>query len=332
VLIAAAPGNASLGNVYNSGNFNYSLLSTATSEEVVVAAAASSLTTAYWKGGQNNLWSILVGGTATNWTTDPAGTNDPHLTPSATTDVNFSASTPANEGNTVLGTDMTIKSLTVSDTNAVMISGSDPNPWMGTDTLTISGTTGTTGISVNSGAGLVAIGANLYLSGSSQTVTVNNAAGLVVSGSLGSSNGLIKSGTGTLTLTGIGNFSGATTINGGSVIVTDSLSATVSASVAGGAGLEVDGMLNLSATNTSAVHFSGTGSVGAVTVNSGGAIFPGLSTGSTAAGTLTANGNVMLTDSTSIFSIRLAVVSGTTTINSLSGTAERSLLTAPPCN
>jgi T5SS/PEP-CTERM-associated repeat protein/autotransporter-associated beta strand protein len=202
-------GDLALGNVYNGGNFKYALLSTATSEEVIVTAATP-LTTAYWKGGQDNLWSILVGGTATNWTTNAAGTIDPQLTPSATTDVIFTASSPSNDGDTALGTDMTIKSLTVSDANPVGISGSDPNPWMGTDTLTISGSTGTTGITVDLGAGQVIIGANVYLAGTSQTMTVNNAAGLLISGSLGSGNGLIKAGGGVLTLTGNDAFGSGT--------------------------------------------------------------------------------------------------------------------------
>ena len=211
VLIGAATsGHLALGNLYNGGNFTYSLVSTATSEDVVVKAAASPLTTAYWKGGRDNIWSILVGGTGTNWATTLAGTTDPHLTPSATTNVIFSATSPANEGHTVLGTDMTIKSLTVSDTNAVVISGSDPNTWLGVNTLTISGLTGAPGITVNSGAGILTFGAGIYLTGSSQTVAVKNVAGLLVTGDLGGSAGLIKSGGGVLTLTGSGNFAGQT--------------------------------------------------------------------------------------------------------------------------
>ncbi len=304
VLIGGtSSGSLSLGNVYNTGNFTYSLASTATSEDVIVTAAATPLSTAYWKGGQNNIWSVLVGGTATNWTTDQAGSIDPLLTPSATTDVNFSANTPANEGNTVLGTDMTIKSLTISDTNAVVISGSDINPSAGTGTLTISGTTGTMGINVNSGAGLATINANLYLSGSSQTVTVNNAAGLVISGSVGSSNGLNKAGSGTLTLTGYDAFAGPTTVSNGTLVLGGTLS-TGSAFVAEGGMLEADGLLNGGA-NVSGT-LCGIGSTGAVTVNAGGTLAPGFQPGVATTGTLTANGNVTLA-ANSTFSIRLGV-------------------------
>jgi T5SS/PEP-CTERM-associated repeat protein/autotransporter-associated beta strand protein len=340
IIGADTSGYLSLGNIYNSGNFTYSLLYTPLSEDVIVAPATA-LTTAYWKGGVSNVWSILAGGTATNWTTDQAGTNDPHLTPSATTDVIFSANTPANQGNTVLGTDMTIKSLTVSDTNALVISGSDPNSMRGTDTLTISGSTGATGVTVSAGAGLVTIGANLYLTGSSQTVAVSNPAGLLVSGSLGGTGGLIKSGTGTLVLTGDDAFAGATTIIGGMVIVSGSLTRTMSATVAAGAAQEVDGMLNLSATSTVSGALSGAGSVGAVTVKGGGYLSPGLrspvsqalenalqisaedgslgqgpadssdqeaDSTALATGTLTASGNVTFNEGSN-FSIRLGVAS-----------------------
>jgi T5SS/PEP-CTERM-associated repeat protein len=190
VLFAESPPANLSFNVYNGGNFTYSLLNTSTSQSVVIQQAAP-LTTAYWKGGQNNIWAIIVGGTGTNWTTDEAGANQTPLTPSATTDVYFSASTPAAEGSTVLDTDMTVKSLTVNDPNSVMISGSDSDPLLpNNDTLTISGSTGTIGINVNSGAGPVTIGANVYLSGNSQMVAVNNTVGVLISGTVGSSNDL----------------------------------------------------------------------------------------------------------------------------------------------
>jgi T5SS/PEP-CTERM-associated repeat protein len=307
VLIAApTSGELSLKSVYNTGNFTYALLSTSTSEDVVVTAAGTPLTLAYWKGGHGNLWSILLGGTATNWTTDPAGTIDPQLTPSATTDVVFSATSAANESNTVLGTDMTINSLTISDTNAVVISGSNPNSWLATNTLTIAQTTGTSGITVNSGAGKVTIGANVAL-GASQTWTNNSAHPLTVNGQVSGAFSLTTAGSGILDLTGNNTYTGATTVNNSAVIVTGSLSGTASASVSNGSTLEVDGLLNSSATTTVSGLLSGVGSVGPITLQTGGVLAPGLESGVTAAGTLTANGNVSLAaDST--FSIRLGVV------------------------
>jgi len=282
VLIGAAAGSLALGNVYNSGNFTYSLLSTATSEDVIVTAA-NGLANAYWKGAQDNLWSVLVGGTATNWTTNPGGTTDPHLTPSATTNVYFSATSPANDSYTVLGAGMTIGSLTVSDTNGVFISGSDANPLIsGNDTLTISGSSGTTGITINSGAGQVTIAANLYLSGSSQTVVVNNADGVVVSGTLGSTNGLLKSGTGTLALMGISTFGGTTAVNGGTLLVSGSLSGVGPVNVAGGA-------------------LGGAGDIaGPTTVGTAGILAPGATLTGTAGIVLTIGNNVALNSNSTL--------------------------------
>ena len=306
IIAAATSGHLSLGNVYNSGNFTYSLLSTATSEDVVVTASVTPLTTAYWKGGQDNLWNILVGATATNWSTNLAGTTDPHLTPSATTDVIFSATSPANEANTILGSDMTIKSLTISDTNAIVISGSNPYPWLPGNTLTISGTTGNTGLTVNAGAGKATVAANLFLTGSSQTLTVNNAGGLLVSGTLSAAYGIIKSGSATLTLTGSDTVQGGSTVSTGALIVRGSLSGTELATVSNGATLEVDGLLN-TASSVNGI-LSGTGSIeAATTINTGGTFAPGYASGVTAAGKLTANADVNLTAG-STFSIRLGVV------------------------
>jgi T5SS/PEP-CTERM-associated repeat protein/autotransporter-associated beta strand protein len=292
-------GNLSLGKVYNSGNFTYSLLSTATSEDVVVSATTP-LTAAYWKGGQDNIWSILAGGTASNWTLGSQGNSILHLTPGATTDVVFSATGAANESNTVLGTDMTIKSLTISDTNPVAISGSDPNPWMGTDTLTISGTAGTTGITVNGGAGQVTIGANVYLNGSSRTLTVRNAAGLLISGTLGSSNGLIKSGTGTLTLTGIAAFGGTVAdIELGTLAIQNGGSMSNGVAYIGlnggpGAAVTVSGTSTWTNARNFAVGYYGAGTL---SITNGGAVvsesnsYIGYGQGSSGTATLSGNGS-----------------------------------------
>ncbi len=122
--------------------------------------------------------------------------------------------------------------------------------------------------------------------------------------------GVQVSGTGSQTLTTTDNYHGATVVNQGRLIVSGSLTATVSASVASGAHLEVDGLLNNSATVAVTGFLNGTGSTGPVTVESGGTLGPGRSTITPALpGTLTAGGNVAFTDSTSRLSIRLGVAS-----------------------
>lgn len=163
------------------------------------------LPAAFWLGNTDNTW------TNANWATNASG-NTTTLTPSSVTDVTFSATGAANQ-DTTLGADFTIHSLTINDPAAVTISGSN--------TLTISGTDGTTGITVNSGAGRFTVNSNLILDGSSRTITVSNNAGMAVSGIIGGTIGLTKEGAGTLMLTGSNNYSGGTTINAGMIILGD---------------------------------------------------------------------------------------------------------------
>ncbi len=155
-----------------------------------------------WKGDQSNLWS------GANWSPNVAGATSSSLAPDA--DVVFSVTgvSPQNQ-NTVLDVDTTISSLTVNDSATMTIDGSH--------TLSIDGSGATTGITVNSGAGLATINSNLLLSGSSQMMTVNNSAGLVVNGSVDGSVGLTKAGTGTLTLAGTNTYTGTTAINAGTL-------------------------------------------------------------------------------------------------------------------
>ena len=113
-----------------------------------------------------------------------------------------------------MGQNTTINSLTINDPAAVSIGGAN--------TLTISGSNGTPGITVNSGAGLLTISSNLFLSGSSGTISVNNTAGAVISGSLVGTVGLVKTGTGTLTLTGSNPYPGISpvaTVSAGTLAV-----------------------------------------------------------------------------------------------------------------
>jgi autotransporter-associated beta strand protein len=155
-----------------------------------------------WKGDASNLWS------GANWSPNTAGATSSTLAPAA--DVVFSTTgVSAQNQNTVLDRDTTISSLTVNDSVAVTISGAH--------TLSIAGTGATAGITINSGAGLTTINSNLSLSGSSQTIAVNNTAGLLINGSVSGTIGLTKAGAGTLTLGGTNTYTGTTTINAGTL-------------------------------------------------------------------------------------------------------------------
>ncbi len=123
--------------------------------------------------------------------------------------------------------------------------------------------------------------------------------------------GLTKNGLGTLTLSSSNNYAGPTTVNAGTLDLSGSTNDTQSGWVAFGAALEVDGLLNHSSTTTVDGTLRGNGSLGAVSVAGGGTLAPGYDSASGSAGMLTANGNVSLTDSTSIFSIRLGVATPT---------------------
>ena len=168
---------------------------------VIHGAAPASATESHWTGGASNTWS---GG---NWSPDASGEiTGRSLAPVA--DVVFSA-TGATQQNTVLDFNAAISSLTVNDPAAVTISGSH--------VLTIMGTSSTSGITIESGASLTTINTDVVLKGSSQTMAVNNAAGLLINGAISGAIGLTKTGTGTLTLAATNTYAGTTTISGGTL-------------------------------------------------------------------------------------------------------------------
>lgn len=186
----------------------------------------------YWKGGNSGIWNDVSPGSS-NWATDATGATPILAAPDPNADVIFSATGAANR-NTTLGADLSIKSLTVNDPAAVMIGGSN--------TLTIGGSSGTTGLTVNAGAGLLTVNANLTLAGTSNTVTVNNAAGAVINGVVGGSVGLTKAGSGMLTLSNAANTYTGQTILGAGVL---SIGSVANGGVASGLGASGSAATNL---------------------------------------------------------------------------------------
>jgi len=173
----------------------------------------------YWKGQTDRSWKTL-GDHVSNWAADVVGT-PLYALPLSTDDVIFATPPAVGNRNTTLDQDFTIRSLTISDTNAVGIASGIAAP-PGGYTLTLSGAA-STGLDVQLGAGLVTIDANVTFAGLSDTITVNNAAGAVINGALGGANGLNKLGTGTLTLAGTNTYTGNTTIDGGKLTITGSV-------------------------------------------------------------------------------------------------------------
>lgn len=122
------------------------------------------------------------------------------------------------------------------------------------------------------GAGTVQIGnpPNGGMPGGSAQLTLGgNDASTTFSGVLAGNGQLIKTGSGTLTLSGINTFTGATTVSGG--------------------GLNVLGKLLSSVTAESGARLGGTGTYGAISVGDGAVLAPGNSIGAVTTGALTLN-------------------------------------------
>lgn len=124
-----------------------------------------------------------------------------------------------------------------------------------------------------SGAGTVQLGnpptTNAPAGGSAQLTLGGNNASTTFSGVLAGRGQLIKTGTGTLTLSGTNTFTGDTTVSGG--------------------GLNVLGTLLSSVTAESGARLGGTGTYGAITVGDGAVLAPGNSIGAVTTGGLTLN-------------------------------------------
>jgi outer membrane autotransporter protein len=195
------------------------------------AFAATVAPATFWLGQTDGTW------TGNNWASDAAGTPTTAI-PGAADNVTFSATGAAHQYDpgvltptTRLGANFTIQSLTISDPLGVAIYSGAGGPFA----LTLSGTAGT-GIDVQAGAGFVSIGgsnyglafantvmANVTLAGASDTITVNNAAGAVITTPLAGGNGLKKEGGGMLTLTAASTMTGGTTVNKGTLTIDSTL-------------------------------------------------------------------------------------------------------------
>lgn len=192
----------------------------------------------YWNGRTDNNWSKI------NWSSTADGLDNLELGPNA--DVVFSVNpnsidpAPLNQ-DTILDEDFTISSLTVNDPAAVTIGGDN--------TLTILATGLIKGININEGAGLTTISSKLELGYLSQAVTVNNEAGMLISGVISGTNGLIKAGTGVLTLTGTEIYTGATVVNEGTLQLGDGLIIGSSIASSDSVLIDPDGVLALNLAN-----------------------------------------------------------------------------------
>lgn len=180
----------------------------------------------HWLGATDGLWTDVG-----NWATDVTGTAAVVI-PSATDNLTFSATGATNQS-TTLGADFTINTLTINDPTPVTIAGAN--------TLTIAGDPGLT---VNSGAGLLTISSGLAFTGAAPIVTVNNAGGALLSGTVTSNGSLIKAGTGVLGISGATTVTGPASINAGTLSIAPGGSFTaLTTTVASGSTVSVAGSL-----------------------------------------------------------------------------------------
>jgi len=170
-----------------------------------IHAAYADSEAVYWTGKQNNSWGGM------NWSNNTSGTGSTYYLYAnlpynyiSDPDVIFSSTGASNQSTNISGL-TEINSLTINDPKAVTIDGSIGNSGV-ERTLTIDAFFGTSqAITVNDGAGLATISSNLILNGGE--ISVNNDAGLVLSGTVNNFEGanIVKVGAGTLTLTGAAN-------------------------------------------------------------------------------------------------------------------------------
>ena len=175
-------------------------------------SAATAVTSAFWKGGltgATTVWAASNGTTASNWATTSGGSVQA-LTPGSGANVTIDTSS-GNTTSTTLGADMTIKSLTIANTNAGGL-GLNADGY----TLTIAPGASTSGITMNASVPASTIAANVKL-GANQTWTNNSANALTVSGGISGSGNLTKAGSGTLIVSGTNTYNGTTTLNAGNL-------------------------------------------------------------------------------------------------------------------
>ena len=182
-----------------------------TQTDTSVSITFTGVSTVYWAGSGTlnpGSWSDY-----TNFTSDAAGTVPLSGSFGPTQDVVFSGSNATLQNSTTVDYNATAHSLTINDPAGVLLGDFS-------QTLTLSGNSGLhTGINVTSAAtGANEIATAVDLAGT-PNITVNSTAGLLISGAISGSNGIIVNGADMLTLTGVNNFTGGTQLISGTLNV-----------------------------------------------------------------------------------------------------------------
>ena len=272
--------------VGSGGVYGASLAGTGTTE--IVTLTHNGL---YWTGSSGSAWN-----TAGNWNTTVAGGAVSGAAPGGATDVAFGTTSPGNLTNT-LGVSTTVNSVnflpasasvTVNGGNTLTIeAGGITNTSVNPQTINAPIVMGTSQTWTNTGSGLLTVGGTVATAGN--TLTVSGTGGTVLSGPITGSGGLTRSGTGMATVSGLSataavNYSGATTLDGGTLAITTTNPSLSGWLVFGGA--------------------AGSGNVGTLDLSNASATFGGLAVQTNSTGTnaiaigsgkaLTINGNVAI--------------------------------------
>ncbi len=275
----------------NNTNFTAALTVLDTDVSIGAQSAVAAPTLLFWQGnkvlgtgtaGVDNALA-LSSGTASNWSIAADTYTVTGVVPGSTADVIFSSSTAPEQQSSVLGADMTLKSVTFNDATAVTIGGNNSLTLISTVATAGTGTAGGgSAITVTPASADPLISANVIL-GANQVWNVAAGKTLTVSGSVLGTGSLTKADAGTVELSGVNAYTGATTVQAGVLNLTGNRTGTAGSITVG----------NLASTTGTLGIANGSFSVGSgiITVGSGNATTAGIinQTG----GTLSTAGNVL---------------------------------------
>ncbi|MEA3211368.1 MAG: fibronectin-binding autotransporter adhesin [Chthoniobacter sp.] len=209
---------------------------------LLTVGAAQGADQGFWKGDQSGVWNTNNAGN-TNWATSAGGAADLAALPGTLTDVIFSA-TGAGNLTTTLGTNTTVNSVTFTSGSGAVTIGAGNQLALnaaGVGNIALNVTGGSAARTINAplapnpataqtwsnngafGTTTLILGGSINPSGSAtMPLTVAGQGNTTVTGAIGINltGGLIKTGSGTLTLGSASNaFTGGITVNGGVVAI-----------------------------------------------------------------------------------------------------------------
>lgn len=273
-LLSSASGGLGTAQYFLANNTTYTAALTVGANAVSIDTPVTGLTAltnnAFWYGntlagantaGVDNAMA-LSNGTVSNWSTTSGSYTATALVPGSTANVAFSATGATQQGNILLGADMTLNSVTFNDTTPVTIGSGHAL------TLLSTGTGASSAISTNQDA---TINAGVIL-GASQTWTTAATRTLTLGGTIGNVTGgagLTIAGAGTTVINGNAAYSGSTTVNNGATLT---FAAGSKKTYLGSANtLVVTGVVNV-AGDVDVHHFGASGLNGVINVSGAGAL------------------------------------------------------------